>query len=68
MVIQYTLGHVELPYPVKFIHSIQFPYPINIQEFLHNLILGLPFTVKFPYPVKYSMRNSAYFFKRKNNQ
>ena len=33
-------------------YTIKFTYPINVQEFPHNLSLGLPYSVKFIYPVK----------------
>ena len=72
MVIQYTLGGVELPYPVKF------PYHVNVEEILHDLILGLPYSVKYPYPVEFpypvkfhnpvkaSTRKSSYLSKGNN--
>ena len=41
MVIIYNVGGVDLLYHVKFSH------PVNLQDLLHNLVLGLPFTVKF---------------------
>ena len=59
MVIQYSLVGVVLPHPIKFY------YPVNLQEFLLELITGLNYPVKFPYPVKASMRKSSYFSKYK---
>ena len=56
MVIQYTVCNVELRY------SITFTYTVTAQELLNDLIQGLPYPVKFPYPVKYSMRNSVCIF------
>ena len=41
MVIYYNVGVVELLYPVKF------PHPVNLLELLDNLVLALPFPVKF---------------------
>ena len=63
MVLQYTVFDVELPNPGNF------PYPGCLQGFLHALILGLPYPVKFPctglfpYPVKSLMLKSMYFLK-----
>ena len=56
MVIQYTVGDVELPYPIKF------PYPNNAQEIPCYLILGLT------YPVKALIRKFDFFFQSNNNQ
>ena len=56
------MGDVELPYPVKF------PYPVNIHEYLRNLVIGRPDPVKFYYPDKASVHNSEYFFESKNKQ
>ena len=33
------------------LHTIKFTYPTHVQEFLHDLILGLTYFVKFPHPV-----------------
>ena len=62
------MGDVELPYHVKF------TYPANLQNLIHDLILGLTYsailtyTVMFPYPVKYSVRNSTFLFMGNHNQ
>ena len=39
---------------------LNFSYAGFLQEFIHNLILGLPYSGKFTYPVKISIRKSAY--------
>ena len=57
----------EFPYPRKF------PYPVLLQVFLNNLILGLlylgnsPYPRKFPCPVKASMRKSACLSERNHH-
>ena len=67
MFMRYTVGGVELPYIVNF------PYPVNVQEFLVDLILGLLYPIKFPSPVKFlhpikaSVRNHAHLFESNNN-
>ena len=43
------MGDVELPNPGKF------PYPIFLHGFIHNLILGLLYPGKSPYPEKSSI-------------
>ena len=54
--------------------SRKFPYPRFLQGFLHNLIPGLPYPRKIPYPeispydVIASMLKYEYFFKRNTNQ
>ena len=40
----------------------------NRYLFLHNLILGFPYHINFPYLVKASIRKWEYLFKRNNNQ
>ena len=40
MVIQYNMADVEITYPA------------NVQEFLYDIITGLHYPVKFPYPCK----------------
>ena len=62
MVIQYTVCDIDLP------QSIKFPYLVNVQVLPHNLILENIFPVKFPYPVKASIRKSIYIFESNNNQ
>ena len=65
--LQYNVCKFELPFPGLY------PYPAIVQEFIHNLILVLNFPglfifpVMFPYPVKYLMGRSEYFFERNNN-
>ena len=55
MVIKYAVGDVELLYPVKF------PYPVNVQEFVRNLILRLTHPVKLLYLVNVSIHKSDFF-------
>ena len=43
MVIEYILCHVKLSYPVQFV------YLANLQEIIHDLIVGLPYPVIFTY-------------------
>ena len=62
MVLQYTVCDFELPNPENF------PYPSFLQEFIHNLIPGLPYPGKFPYHVKISICKSVYLLERNNNQ
>ena len=62
MVILYNVGDVECSY------SVSFTYPFNIKEFIHYLILVLPYPVIFPYPIKVSVQKSAYFYESNNNQ
>ena len=79
MVVCYIMYYAELPYPVIFTFPGLFPYPVNVQEILCDIIPGLPypglfpftviftFPVIFTYPTKALMRKSAYFFKSNNN-
>ena len=59
---------VDFSYPINNYYPVKFLYPANLQEFIGDLILGLPYPVKFTYsdiflyPVKVSMLKSAYFF------
>ena len=39
---------VDLPYP--FFSLSYFPYPINVQEFTHDLLLGIIYSDLLPYP------------------
>ena len=50
MFLQYTVCGVELPYPGLFPYLSLFPYLLFVQEFLQDLIPGLPYLVFFSYP------------------
>ena len=64
MLIQYPR---IFPYPGIFTYPGNIPNPGFLQEFLHNLIPGLPYPQKFPYPVIASVRKSAYLLESNNN-
>ena len=56
MVLQYTAGGVEFPYPVKF------PYHFNVHKLLYDLLPGLLDPVKHPFfHAKPSVYKPAYF-------
>ena len=50
------------PYPVKFTDRI------NIQEFLHDLVLGLPYTVIFPYPSKAPICSAIWLISKRSTR
>ena len=58
MVLGYAMCDVEIPNPGKFsgygkfLKPENFLYYLFLQEFLDNLILGLPYPRNFPYPRK----------------
>ena len=64
---------IKLPNLGNFTYIGNFPYPGKVphpgflQGFLHDLILGLLYPGKSPYPVKDSIWKSAYFFESNNN-
>ena len=66
MIVRYTTYDIELPYPGLY------PFPIFLQEFLQDLIIGFTylgsfyFPVIFLYPVKSLIQKSAYLFERNN--
>ena len=68
LVLQYTVCNFELPNTGKFPYYRKFPYHGFLQGFLHDLIIGLPYPGKAPYPVKAPIRKSTHFFERNNNQ
>ena len=53
MVIRYTAFDVELSYLVIFPFPGLFTYPVNVQEFLRDLIPGLPYPGLFPFTVSF---------------
>ena len=55
MVLQYILGDFKISYPFKF------PYPVNVQEFICDLILILTYPTIFSYHTKDLVRKSAHF-------
>ena len=61
MVLLYTVCDVELP------NHGNFQDPGFLQGFIQNLILGLPYPGRFPYPFKYSSYKSAFNFEINNN-
>ena len=63
MVLLYTVCDIELPNPRNFTYPGKFIYSGVLQEFLHDLILGLPYPGKLPYLVKTSILKSVYLFK-----
>ena len=64
MAIKYNVGVVEITHPVKISHSVKFTFPINVQELLNNLVLGLPYPVKISYPTKSSGCKYVFFQKK----
>ena len=53
----------ELPNQENFPYPGNFPYLGFIKRFLHYLIPGLPYPGNFTYPIKASIRKSAFLFK-----
>ena len=74
MVIRYTFWVVELPYFVIFPFRGLCPYPVNVENFLRDLIQSPPYPGLFPFPglfthyFKASICMSIYLFESSNNR